>query len=132
MARIPVEECTYIYIGTLQKSINRLIKRDHPNIPFEEKYKRVEEELKKFSVDDQTFEYTSINNYYGGYRWFFLCPRCKARSSKLFLPPSDRLDAEQRYLCKNCHKLVNECCVKHSNKMYSKVLKPLKRLKEIE
>jgi len=129
--QITVENCTSISINNLQKVIKKIIDRDYPDASDDEVYNFMLAELKKFSVNDQNFEYTAQTNYLGGHRWFFLCPRCNNRASKLFLPPSNS-KKENKYLCKACHRLKNQSALMGQSSMYKKVTKPLKRLKEIE
>jgi len=130
--QLTVEKCSSININSLQKTIKRLVKRDYPDSNVEEMYVHTLEELKSFSVNDQSFEYEALKNHLGGYRWFFVCPKCKNRASKLFLPPSKSDNREDRYLCKTCHKLKNQSALQGQNNMYRKVTKPLKRMKEIQ
>jgi len=128
---ITVENCTSICINALQRTIKKIIDRDYPNANTKEVHDFTQEELKRFSVNDQVFEYEALENYLGGYRWFFQCPKCKKRASKLFLPPESN-KKEHKYLCKACHKLKNQSALSGQNNMYKKVTKPLKRMKEIE
>lgn len=129
--RLTIENCKQIYIGTLQKTIRKLICRDYPDSTDEEMYKYTEGELLRFVANEQNFQYTAIKNRLGGYRWFFLCPKCNERVSKLFLPPPG-YQRELKYYCKNCHKLKNQSAVMGQNKIYRKVTRPVKRMKEIE
>lgn len=126
-----VEHCSSINIGHLQKKIRKIIDRDFPDSSVDEIYNHTIEELKNFTVNDQYFEYTAIPNRFGGYRWFFLCPKCKKRSNKLFLPPEGS-GLVKKYLCKECHGLKNQSVVMSQDRMYKKVLKPLKKMKQIE
>lgn len=130
--QLTVEKCSSININSLQKTIKRLIKRDYPDSNVEEVYTHTLAELKKFVVNDQVFEYEALENHLGGHRWFFLCPKCKSRASKLFLPPDIIKNREQKYLCKSCHKLKNQSALQGQNNMYRLVTKPLKRMKEIQ
>lgn len=130
--QITVENCSSININSLQKTIKKLINRDYPDSTIEETHDHTLEELKKFTVNDQLFEYEALKNYLGGYRWFFLCPDCKKRASKLFLPPVGTLNRKQKYLCKACHRLKNQSALQGQNNIYRKVTKPLRRMKEIE
>lgn len=130
--QITVETCHSICINPLQKAIKKLINRDYPDIIPEEIYEHTFEELKKFTVNDQYFEYEAFSNYLGGHRWFFHCPKCKRKANKLFLPPAGTKGREQKYLCKYCHRLKNQSALQGQNNMYKKVTKPLKRIKEIE
>jgi HAMP domain-containing protein len=127
-----VETCTSICINALQKSIKKLLARDYPDSTPEETYAHTMEELQKFSVNDQIFEYDAMKNYLGGYRWFFLCPKCKHRASKLFLPPMGAKNRDHKYYCKVCHRLKNQSAIMGANSMYKKVTRPLRRMKEIE
>ena len=106
--QITVENCSSVDINTLQKTIKKIINRDYPESTQEEFYDLTLKELNKFTVNDQVFEYEAMENYLGGYRWFFKCPKCKKRCSKLFLPPIELATRVQKYYCKNCHKLKNQ------------------------
>jgi len=130
--QLTVEKCSSININSLQKTIKKLIKRDYPDSSIEEVYTHSLEHLSKFTVNDQLFEYEALKNHLGGHRWFFLCPKCGNRASKLFLPPEGTGNREKRYLCKTCHKLKNQSALQGQNNMYRKVTKPLKRMKEIQ
>jgi hypothetical protein len=100
-------------------------------IPEEILYKMMCISLKKFTLNDQTFEYSARKNYLGGYRWYVLCPKCKTKCLKLFLPNKYE-EKEQLYLCKECHELKNSSLLEGSTKEYKKVLKPLKKLESIK
>jgi uncharacterized protein YlaI len=126
------EQCSIISASDLQRTIRKLIDRDDPTANEDEVLKYTEEELQKFQVNGQTFLYTNIKNQLGGYRWFFICEKCKNRVQKLFLPPEAFANYEHKYLCKECHGLLNESVMKANNNLYKKVIKPLKRLREIE
>ncbi len=130
--QVTVESCHSVSINTLQKSIKKLISKDYPGATVDEVYNHTLSHLNNFSIEGQIFEYEAIPNHLGGHRWFFLCPECKARSSKLFLPPESAEGRKRIYLCKGCHKLKNQSAIQGQNNMYRKVTKPLKRLKEIE
>jgi len=130
--QVTVESCFSVCINPLQKSIKKPLAKDYPGASVEEMYTHTLTELKKFAINDQTFEYEAIQNHLGGHRWFFLCPKCSSRASKLFLPPEVAQDRERRYLCKACHKLKNQSAIQGQNNMYRKVTRPLKRMREIE
>lgn len=129
--QVTVESCSSVCINPLQRSIKKILNRDYPESSIEENYHHTLDELQKFTVNDQYFEFEAIKNYLGGYRWFFKCPKCKKKASKLFLPPVG-CGREQKYLCKFCHKLKNQSAIMGQNNMYRKVTKPLRRMKEIE
>lgn len=129
--QIAIENCTSINIHVLQKTIKKNIDRSYLEPTQDEVYTYTLQELKGFTTNDQTFEYTSQKNYLGGYRWFFLCPKCKKRSNKLFLPPLDS-NKEHIFACKKCHGLKNQSSLLSQNNMYRKVTRPLKIMKTIE
>lgn len=130
--QVTVESCFSVCISPLQKSIKKIVEKDYPDSTPEELKEFFYKELKKFSVNDQTFEYVAVDNYLGGYRWFFLCPRCGKQCGKLFLPPQECKNREAKYLCKNCHRLKNQSAIMSQSNIYKKVTRPLKRMKDIE
>ena len=87
--------------------------------------------LKKFTLNNQIFEYSFRKNHLGGYRWYVLCPKCKATCLKLYLPNKFK-DREQLYLCKDCHDLKNSSSLLGATNRYKKVVRPLKRLEAIK
>ena len=129
--RVTVESCSQIKILDLQKSIKKKLATDYPDITSEQQQEITLNELKKFTVNGQTFEYSCQPSHLGGVRWFFLCPKCGHNAYKLVLPPplSDR---ERLYLCKECHKLKNQSALMGQSTMYQMVTRPMKRLKQIE
>ena len=129
--RLTLENCASIYSGTLQKTYKKKIVNENPGITWQEKFDLIQAELDNFTVNNQFFKYTTIKNRLGGYRWFFLCPKCNSRVGKLFLPPKNE-GLERKYFCKKCHNLRNQSAVMGQNRIYKQVTKPLKRLKEIE
>ena len=42
---------------------------------------------------------------YSGLRWWFLCPTCRRRTSKLYLPPKSWY-----FACRACHRLTYQSC----------------------
>lgn len=129
--RLTTEMCTSILISDLQKEVRKLIRRDYPDATPEEVYQHFQEELSKFQINGQHFEYVSLPARLGGHRWYFKCSKCNKRVSKLFLPPIN-MPLEQKYLCKKCHGLLNQSAVMGGTKTYNNVIRPLKRMKEIE
>jgi hypothetical protein len=128
---VTVESCTSINIHTLQKAIKKSIKRDYLEPTDDDIYTYSLQGLKGFTVNGQTFDYTAQKNYLGGYRWFFICPKCKKKANKLFLPP-DGTNREHTYACKMCHKLKNQSALMSQNALYRKVTRPLKIMKLLE
>ena len=87
--------------------------------------------LKRFTINDQTFDYRSFKNNLGGFRWFVLCPKCGSYSLKLYLPNKFK-ERDQRYLCKSCHNLKNASSLLGATKRYKVVIRPIKRLEIIK
>jgi len=129
--KLTVESCNTIYIGRLQKTLKKQIAKDYPDSTVEETYNHMQRELGGFTANNQKFSYTAIQNKLGGHRWFFKCPKCSSRVSKLFLPPNGSTP-DKRYLCKACHNLKNRSAVLGQSRIYQNVYKPMKRMKEIE
>jgi superfamily II helicase len=109
-----------------------MIDKEYPDSSSDEIFNYTQEELRKFQINGQIFEYIYMSNQLGGFRWFFICSKCKSKVNKLFLPPKEALGYDQKYYCKKCHKLKNESVIKANNKLYRSVLKPLKKLRDIE
>jgi hypothetical protein len=125
------ESATCFSFAELSTRVKQEIKRKHPEIEENELQKRMLQSLKKFTINDQTFEYVSYPNHLGGFRWYVLCPKCRQRCLKLYLP-SKYPDREQKYYCKECHRLKNSSSLLGATKKYQKVVKPLKRLDAIK
>jgi len=90
------------------------------------------EELSKFSLNGQNFEFTYQEMYYKGDRWYVACPKCKKKCHNLYLP-TNFPEKEQRYLCRKCHDLKNTSNIMASDSpVYFNVIKPLKRLEKIK
>ncbi len=51
----------------------------------------------------QHVQLTATRPRYGGLRWWFECPGCDRRASKLYLPPRKNL-----FMCRVCHDLSYE------------------------
>jgi hypothetical protein len=129
--KLTTEKCSVLDIHALARATRKIVERNNPETTSTALMVLIEAELKKFSVNDQRFEYTCSGGHYG-LRWSFVCPKCHNTCTKLFLPPTLVADKEHLYLCKRCHKLKNMSELGGTSKMYRVVLKPMKRLKEIE
>lgn len=129
--KIALENCLSICVGKLQKAIRKTINRDYPESTEEEIHNFTERDLLSFTINNQTFKYTSLKNRLGGHRWFFLCPKCGRRVSKLFMPP-ENYGLVKQYQCKECHGLRNQSAIMGQNKFYRRVTRPLKRMKDLE
>ena len=122
---ITIESCKSLYIVTIVENLRgegvKYLKNE-----------LLEAELRAMRVNGQSFDFVTMSNFYGGYRWFFVCPKCGNKYTKLFLPPEKAINKEKLYLCRHCHKLKNESSLIYKEPIYRNVLRPLKRLKSIE
>ncbi|MDA8169511.1 MAG: hypothetical protein M0Z59_07420 [Nitrospiraceae bacterium] len=59
-----------------------------------------------------TFSITSTPCFYGGDRFWFICPGCGKRARVLYCPPSSRL-----YRCRSCHDLTYAVRQEHRQKL---------------
>lgn len=125
------ESATCFKFTELVVRVKKELKKKYPDIDENDLQEKMHQSLKKFSINDQTFEYLSFPNHLGGFRWYVLCPKCKNRSIKLYLP-SKYPDRVQKYYCKNCHRLKNSSSLLGATKKYQKVVKPLKKLDVIK
>lgn len=57
----------------------------------------------------QDFELVPVTPYLGGKHWYFICPKCKRRVRKLYLP-----DGENEFLCRKCHNLTYSSSQTHN------------------
>jgi len=125
-----VESATCFCFDDLIKKLKSNIRKRDP-IPSDSEYNDLMyKNLRAFKINNQTFDFVSFENNLGGRRWFVKCPKCGRSSLKLYLPTQHE-DREQRYLCKECHKLKNLSMLLGATKRYKKVIKPLKRLEKI-
>ena len=127
-----LERCSSVDVCILQNTIKKEIDTNYPDASENEKLELMTQEFDNFRVNDQNFKYTYLKNHFGGYRWFFVCDKCGNKYRKLFLPPKEYVDLEQKYLCKECHNLYNESVISANKHMYKKVLAPLKKMQKIE
>lgn len=128
---IPVEDTVKYNFSTLGRKIREELKGRFPEAGSEELRKLILKNLKKFSINGQTFEYTYRGNHMGGERWYVSCPKCGKPCINLYLP-SHNESREQRYLCQNCHVLKNKSAIMGACTKYKKVVRPLKRLENIK
>jgi len=113
------------------KKVKEEVRRNFPDCSGDEYRKLVHKSLKNFTINDQTFDYTTNPNHLGGVRWFVKCPDCGRPCLKLYLPNKHK-NREQRYLCQHCHKLKNSCLLLGSTTRYKKIFKPLKRMEKLK
>ena len=51
----------------------------------------------QFPSFDQTFALTRVARHFGGFQWYFICPRTGDKASVLWLPHGQRSFASQKY-----------------------------------
>ena len=64
--------------------------------------------LNYFWGEDPVSEIIGIETtkqHFGGRRWWFSCPECNRRCSKIYLPPGKRL-----FSCRQCYRLTYRSC----------------------
>ena len=130
LTALSTERCTSISVNVLKRSIRSAILKKLPGLSKEELCSFMLDELKKVTVNDQYFDYNPTDNHLGGIRWYFVCPKCGGNAGKLFLPPPEDMKREKIYACRRCHKIRH--ISSGQSVMYKTVVKPLRRLKEIE
>lgn len=125
-----VEDTTAFDFSNLAKRIKEQIKIKKPDISTEDINLLILKNLKKFTINNQYFDFHVIPVKFGGMRWYVKCPKCESICSKLYLPTkfTDRI---QKYLCKDCHKLRNRSLILGSTKKYKEVVRPIKRMEII-
>lgn len=116
--------------SNLVKKIKKHLTEQFPGLTPEQASYKTKESLKSFTLNNQFFHYESIPNTLGGVRWFVLCPKCKKRSLKLYLPKAK--DRESLYLCKDCHKLKPSSMLLGGRSKYKHITRPLKRIEQIK
>lgn len=126
-AKLTDEQIISIYPSVTKEQLEAKEKM----IPEEILREMMHKSLKKFTLNNQVFEYKSNKNHLGGYRWYVLCPKCKTTCLKLFLPNRYK-EKEQLYLCKNCHELKNSSSLIGATNKYKMVIKPLKKLEVLK
>lgn len=126
----PIESTTCFNFNNLCSKIKKDLLKKNGNLRGKALDKQIVDSLKTFAINDQTFEYTSSKNHLGGRRWYVKCPKCKSLCLKLYLP-TKYSDREQKYQCRDCHKLKNESLLLGNSTKYRKVVKPLKRLEKL-
>jgi hypothetical protein len=57
------------------------------------------------SLAGRTLTLTATPLHFGGFRWFFRCPKCAGRSRKLYAPTG-----EQAFFCRTCWHLTYLSC----------------------
>lgn len=127
---ISVESMSCFNFTHLVKKIKGGLKNKYPDASSEEIQKLTGKNLANFKLNEQTFEFETKPNNFGGVRWYVKCPKCGLACTKLYHPTTHR-DREKLYLCKLCHKLKNASLLMGGSKKYKKVVRPLKQLEKI-
>jgi len=128
---VSVESTTCFSFSNLVKKVKKEIRKKFPDESGEEYEKLMLQSLRAFKINDQTFDYESINTNLGGIRWYVKCPKCGKPCIKLYLP-SQYKNREQKYLCKTCHRLKNISLLIGPTKRYREVVRPLRQLEKIK
>ncbi len=103
MKRYQVEECDVLRIKRFRKEFKNPKLRANPELI----------RAASLEIDGQDIFFTYTKTRFGGFRSWFLCPRCGKRAYKLYIPPfSDCL------ACRRCQNLVYEVQMKAKNKGY--------------
>jgi hypothetical protein len=128
--KVSLDDCSQLCISRLYGAVKKSVMKDYDPKP-EEFVETIQQALSEFVVNNQTFEYDIFHNKVGRQRWYFKCPKCLQRTTKLFLPPEGK-GFEPKYLCKRCHSLKPRSTTMGPTHMYKYVYRPLKKLYTIE
>lgn len=77
-------------------------------------------------VEDQTILLNSSPCYYGGHRYWFICPTCNLRVGVLYKTPQDNT-----YECRKCKGLIYEL-TKHRKGRLEKVIRLFHKFRKIQ
>jgi len=127
---VATESSVSFNFNNLVKKVKDHLKEQYPDASAEEITLMTGKNLEVFMINDQLFKYTSTPNKLGGVRWYVICPKCKKRSLKLYLPKIAGRDP--LYLCKMCHKLKPSSLLFGNRKRYKDVTRPLKKLEQVK
>lgn len=125
--RQPVEMCVCFNFATLFKNIQEELNNRRRDCWSDEYIDEFMRNLSSFSLNGQKFDFTSMDLPFGGKKFFVLCPRCRQKKRKLYLPNRYE-DREQRYLCPKCHTLATMVTLKCKSPKYRSIVKPLRRM----
>lgn len=125
------EAATVFIFSELATKIKNETRKRYPDLSDEKVKDLVLQSLKKFTLNDQNFEFVCSSNYLGGYRWYVICPKCGKQCIKLYLPQNFP-GRDQKYYCKECHELRNSSTLMGATKKYKKVTRPLKKLEALK
>ena len=86
-----------------------------------------------FSGADVKYDYvvgiTSTPCYFGGNRWWYICPRSKQNGNCIHRCRTIYLsNASDKFVCRECARLTYDCRQKHRNLYYEGLQKPRKQI----
>lgn len=117
-------------VNRLVSQIKQALLKRSPKLNPDETRVEVGTNLNVFRVDGQSFEFTSIPNKLGGLRWMVLCPKCKKRVIRLYLPEEE--GKEKKYYCKECHELRPPSALYGPTRRYKEMVRPLRQMEKIK
>ena len=124
-----IDTAVALEFNKIVKKVKKEIKAKFPSDTLDDLEKKVGLALQKLKINNQTFDYYKFNPHLGGTRWFILCPKCKRKNLRLYIPRDK--NKEQKYLCYKCHELIHTSLQLGSTAKYREVVKPLRRLEKI-
>jgi len=127
---VAAESATSFDFSTLVNRVKKGLLNKYPDLSGESLKDLMFKNLREFKLNDQHFDFETKPTPLSGIRFFVKCPKCGVPSLKLYLPSSFP-DREKLYLCKECHRLKNACRMISRTPLYSKVIKPLRRLERL-
>lgn len=127
---IAVEDTASFNFFDIAKRIKDQIKKRRPDLSIKDVNILILKNLRKFTINDQYFEFQPVSCKLGGMKWYVKCPKCDKRATILYLP-SKNPERLQKYLCRTCHKLRHRSVMLGTTKKYTEVIRPMKRLETI-
>ena len=118
-------------IARLVHKIKDKLKAKYGKLEMKEETDLVNKSLELFKSKGQAFKFAQQLNRVGGFRWYFLCPVCGSRRSKLWYPEGIP-GRSQIYACTECHKLKPMGILSPDSKKYKEIVKPLRRLESLK
>lgn len=125
-----IEDANCLDVNRLVAGIKKAIVKSYKGLDADTVRAEVGKNLGVFKVEEQSFNFTSIENKLGGIRWMVFCPKCESRVIKLYLPEVD--GGESRYLCKDCHNLRPPSALYGPTRRYKELIRPQRRMEKIK
>jgi phage terminase large subunit GpA-like protein len=122
-----IESAHCLKVQNIVNAIKTSVVKKNPDVSSDKVQQIVNAQIPKFSINSQSFEFSSTDNHLGGKRWYIHCPKCGKKSLKLYKP-----EDKEQYLCKSCHNLKSPSSLHGPTKMYQEVIRPLRRMKKIK